>query len=1609
MANSNNSTRYLSVASGHIDSLINYVLDVKPYHTKLSEIVEEFLFEDHLNVKIVDKHKELVVMGVDLLNKSSNGSLKVWEGIGASRPLESLSSERTVISDGTRRTFPIPTTAISKLLSHSSQEQYVVGVDDDTQIVGLPKGVLSTRRFDGFGIPHVTKNGTQATESVDYHVSHGAFSFNTYAGSMWKESNIASNVNFAKNPGTLAFNNVYETFGSIVNITSTKYEEFTLQWIAGIQRLKVVGSVSGNLGNVAFGQTFSHAFITFTFSEAYGDAPGTFPYINDGDKFLLTPREKITVHPSAPEETWTIVKTNPQALAGAPTFTRTDITPIGVDPTISIFTHALEWTPQSTWTITFTSATEYEITVAGSVSGYPRTGSDLAYEDEFIHFNLTAPSSGFKVGDKFEFQVKAKKENYLVFGSVSGWQPSATIGEWYWNGKIGFKIPALEYFAIKRSATISTSEDLVNWDPVVVTGQELTNISYINNAFLASGAKSIVASSTDGFDWTDDMTSFAAIDERLIVVGENGFIAITEDGVDWHQVASHTDKRLRGIDVIPTVSALEAATDNMIVAVGDNGTIITSLNGLGWTTRISNVSYDLHSVAHDANWIVAVGKHGTIIRSQDRINWIPCTSPTTNTLNKVKYLNGQFLAVGDGGTILKSADGITWISLVSNTDKELNDIAYGLNTYVAIGKGAVTCTSFDLISWQATVSRPINAIEFGEEEQVFVIVETKVQQAANFTPLRPVHSTASPSLYSAIFRSPVTGNSIVGGTVCHNTMSYGKAFKVDIPWFDKIAGFVIGQSTNSYNPGEQIDIYLVPKANFVAFGDYDELPYDSTLYDSSVGKIEYPLDLLQEYFPLYHNHNSLIFKNVVDGDRIVVDKANNDSVRFKVGNGETPPSSLAPINGWIPLEFRYDVAFPSMATTISAYLASDYDVKVFQISQPTVGGLPGTATLTFDETFFTTFLPERTYFSLRFNQADSYGQTIHVKVSENMRMYSRVRLNFNDIALVNVSDTIQTWNTVAFLDLDDLVNVGIDEGGMFSRLGYESLPYDILPYDTSYYTEQIQGLVEVPPGSGNYVYTGNPTDVVVAATIVNAPAIAVSDKVVEASSAAFTEGLQITVQHVGGEATEDQTIVDTFPTDYSNYDFAGTSIIYNPDRNEVWAGMSSTYVGFNRLDPETGAQLGYIAANAAGTTALETDLGYPAYDPINKRIYAGNYSVAGLLQFDSVNATFIKRIPWPSIQWFGVHPTTGNLWATIGALGSGRLQCKHPVSETILLDVPLSTNNAGEIVFDNDGNIWVTENNYGSPVLCQYDQSGNLLYTHTEPQGVLHMEYDKDRNSIWYGIGSFDPSRSTGSISNITLGNPTIVEFSPGFGPGFITGQRITVQNVSGTVELNNKSYIATVVDATHLSLAVDSTSFTAYSGGGDIKNNARKVKELRVATKTIDKVLDVTSQSYSFSQDLLYDSARGVIWVLSNFNEEHLIGYDTTTGERRYVASMPDWNPYRATVAGSDIWINEDNFDAVMRARFIDGSSGGGEVISLSMIYNVNSTLPVRAETYASEYLVTHNYVGSTPTVIITPDVGAPFVVEPELIYTPSAGAQVASFKFTVPVGTGPFKLTLS
>jgi hypothetical protein len=1224
---SSTNSRYLAVASGHIDSLISYVLDVKPYHVKLSEIVEQYLFNDNIGVKITEDDRILAFLGADIL--PAVGTSKV-------RARRSQSWLKELTSDGSRTTWQVPLVSMPKLASQSSeagmgfnihnsltQEAFIKGRDDDLQIPGIENiptnGVFNQKRWEGVGIAEVRKNGVQQQDTVDYFLSHGVFSFDTRAGQRWKELNLENVSAFAENPGELFYQDVSQAYGHIVDITGGDYDEWTLTciddytelkvntsaidyisngplalfgsntafiplgyggsaysstpyqldglapdltngllpgqivyakdqadpnqnglyrveegawtninrhnafnvyaadghtvitpgilpdtnesepylWVAtgsNPGQLEVVGKMHGSIGTVTPNSAFIFTNLdpVWSFGFTYSVAPGTV-LISPGESFVLTPFNKITVHPTAPEEKWSVIKTNPIAIDGD----GPNLTPAVYrlhQPSLEIHTQCLDSaTIPYTWYIDFTTNTDYVLhrTQAGvGTITYPSRNiltDGYSYKDADIYFTLT-PGDGFVEGDVIDFTTGANAENFIVYGSVSGWQGNATIGEWYWNGKIGFKIPALDYFPrIMNSTIVSSSNGAENeWAVKISNNQIVKSASFEGGQFYISGDQSIIAASTDGADWktgTEVVFTPTVPGQKLILIGNDGKILTSVNGIDWHASSINTTANLHNTAFIPDflTNATTGALLNCIIVVGDSGTILTSISGLGWSQQTTNTTENLNDIAWNNDAIVVVGDNGTILRSLDRATWTPVVSNTTNNLMSVIYVadHSKFFAVGYNGTILTSTDGLTWLNLSPFNRGLFCDIAYGSSIangqqFVIVSGDGLMATSSDGVAWSSYQYKPFNSITYGNGK--FVAVGGSLSLTNQLVPLKPVNSCAEPSEYTITFVSDTTA------TVVNNIYGYRPALKVNTDWDDGYAAFRLDAvpGSISYTTGDIVKLYLAPRQAYDindinnnpnsgydddAYGDpydidsdarYDDYPYDTVKYDTPQSKYTDILLYDQEYFPLYHSHGSVIFKGLADGDKIIIDKPINDLVRFKISGGGAAFPELGCVNDWLPLEFRTNALFPDLVTIINAYSGANPDLKVFTISQPRYAetNINASATLIFDKDFVSNYLRFNTKFSLMFLPDQSYGQRIRVKITENLRTYARVRLNFSDISYINITEKEIFHVTVGNMEFAESVDVLMVEGGSIPMLInlYEDMGYDSNPYDSAYYS-----------------------------------------------------------------------------------------------------------------------------------------------------------------------------------------------------------------------------------------------------------------------------------------------------------------------------------------------------------------------------------------------------------------------------------------------------------------------------------------------------------------------------------------------------------------------------
>lgn len=300
---------YAKRSGDHVSSIIDYVNDVKPFHTKLTAVSEKYLFSETMTVGIDEGEVKRSYLGADVSAITTAGT----------NP-ESSSWYMTRVSDAVRRSWAVPITSYFKYLSDLNEDKFTVGLNDSL----LLPGIRGYSYRDSVANPvSVKKNGAELSKNTDYFVSRGILSFSTHGASKWKRRDLSSlsTDEFSDNTaialeleesGTLGYSTVKELYGTISDISGGNYEEWLLTCTqVNPARLSVVGSESGSIGEAVINIPFSDPKISFTFTDVDGiDVDIDGETIEVGDSFLLTPRARITVNPTSPLQDWTIIKTD---------------------------------------------------------------------------------------------------------------------------------------------------------------------------------------------------------------------------------------------------------------------------------------------------------------------------------------------------------------------------------------------------------------------------------------------------------------------------------------------------------------------------------------------------------------------------------------------------------------------------------------------------------------------------------------------------------------------------------------------------------------------------------------------------------------------------------------------------------------------------------------------------------------------------------------------------------------------------------------------------------------------------------------------------------------------------------------------------------------------------------------------------------------------------------------------------------------------------------------------------------------------------------------------------------------------------------------------------
>lgn len=255
---------------------------------------------------------------------------------------------------------------------------------------------------------------------------------------------------------------------------------------------------------------------------------------------------------------------------------------------------------------------------------------------------------------------------------------------------------------VGQSGAIRRSTDGINWAgvPSTVT-QDLNEVRYLNNRFVAVGNGGFCVHSTNGSDWVNasvmdpttggfngyQMNSVAYGAGAYVAVGQSGVIQRSTDLLSWTRVA-----------LIGSAAQRIIFANGLFVAFGVFG-CRTSPDGITWTSQSVGAS-SFFDVIYENSLFVAVGTSGACYTSSDGITWTS-QSAGSQQFFKVIYSNSLFVAVGNNGAIFTSPDGTTWTSRASGTTTSLRSVVWNGSNFVAVGLSGIYATSADGFTWSA--------------------------------------------------------------------------------------------------------------------------------------------------------------------------------------------------------------------------------------------------------------------------------------------------------------------------------------------------------------------------------------------------------------------------------------------------------------------------------------------------------------------------------------------------------------------------------------------------------------------------------------------------------------------------------------------------------------------------------------------------------------------------------------------------------------------------------------------------------------------------------------------------------------------------------------------
>ena len=290
--------------------------------------------------------------------------------------------------------------------------------------------------------------------------------------------------------------------------------------------------------------------------------------------------------------------------------------------------------------------------------------------------------------------------------NAAGTTLSAT-GLFQLGGKAYAIYPAVAGFPadIKNSSNGTTWTAIIT-DVITNTATSLNDVVYGSNQYVAVGKEYLT--SADGVTWKSQ-GSFTQIARHVVwdgtqftAVGDRGLIATSTDGINWTEQTSNTSANLT--KVVSKGSTLLAFKPWL--ATNNRASVFTSTNnGTTWTT--TTLGARIFDVASDGTKFVGVGQRSALAISADGLTWDETKSVAGTGIVGVKNFtriesNGNlFVAFGQSqfDPVVISPNGISWAATNPVRVMTANDAVWtgGLWAIVS-GSSSASTTDFSTVN-----------------------------------------------------------------------------------------------------------------------------------------------------------------------------------------------------------------------------------------------------------------------------------------------------------------------------------------------------------------------------------------------------------------------------------------------------------------------------------------------------------------------------------------------------------------------------------------------------------------------------------------------------------------------------------------------------------------------------------------------------------------------------------------------------------------------------------------------------------------------------------------------------------------------------------------------